>query len=132
MPWSETALREYRRACPRHARDSTDREWAPIEPFMPPPSRIGRPRKSDLREIVNAVVPMASTGCQWRILPNDFPPVSTAQRHFCDWRDSGLRQTIRFHPAMQGRERAHSKAQPTARIIDSQTANINKLAGRRL
>ena len=74
MPWTETARREYRRACRRYASDLTDREWALIEPFMPPPRRIGRPRQTDLREIVNAVLYMASTGCQWRMLPKGFPP----------------------------------------------------------
>ena len=68
MPWTETARREYRRDCLRYASDLTDREWALIEPFMPPPRRIGRPRKTDLREVVNAVLYMASTGCQWRML----------------------------------------------------------------
>ena len=58
MPWTETTRREYRRDCPRYASDVTDREWALIEPFMPPPQRIGRQRKTDLREIVNAVLYM--------------------------------------------------------------------------
>ena len=120
MPWTETARREYRRACPRYASDLTDREWALIEPFMPPPRRIGRPRKTDLREIVNAVLYMASTGCQWRMPPKDFPPVSTVQRYFYQWRDSRLWQTIRFHLAMQmrereGREASRPQASSTAR-----------------
>ena len=63
MPWTETARRQYRRACPRYASDLTDGEWSLIEPFMPLPCRIGRPRKTDLREVVNAVLYMASTGC---------------------------------------------------------------------
>ena len=109
MPWTETARREYRRDCPRYASDLTDREWALIEPFMPAPQRIGRPRKTDLREVVNAVLYMASTGCQWRMLPKDFPPVSTVQRYFYEWRDSRLWQTIRFHLAMQAREREGSR-----------------------
>ena len=62
MPWIETARREYRRDCPRYASDLTDGEWALVEPFMPPSHRIGRPRKTDLREIVNAVLYMASDG----------------------------------------------------------------------
>ena len=73
----------------------TDREWALIDPFMPAPCRIGRPRKTDLREVVNAVLYMASTGRQWRQLPKDFPPVSTVQRYFYEWRDNRLWQTIR-------------------------------------
>ena len=65
-----------------HKRFVTDRDWALIEPFMPPFCRISRPRKNDLREVVNSVLDLASTGCQWRQLPKDFPPVSTVQRYF--------------------------------------------------
>lgn len=104
MPWTETARREYRRDCPRYASDLTDREWALIEPFLPCPRRLGRPRTTDLREVMNAILYIASTGCQWRMLPKDFPPVSTVQGYFYDWRDSGLLQTIRFTLAMETRE----------------------------
>jgi transposase len=90
MPWDDIARREYARPGLRYASDLTDREWAVIEPFLPPPRRIGRPRSTVLREVVNAVLYMAATGCQWRMLPKDLPPHSTAQRYFYDWRDSGL------------------------------------------
>ena len=49
----------------------TDREWALIKPFMPPPKRLGRPRTADLREVVNAILYIATTGCQWAMLPKD-------------------------------------------------------------
>ena len=116
-PGLETARREYRRESARCTSDLMDREWAPIKPFMLPPCRIGRPRKTDLREVVNAVLYQASTGCQWRMLPKDFPPVSTVQRYFYQWRDSRLWQTIRFHPAMQARECEGREAQPSAGVI---------------
>ena len=90
MPWTETARREYRRNAPRYASDMTDREWALIEPFMPPPKPLGRPRTAKLREVVNAILYIATTGYQWAILPRDLPPYSTVQRYFHDWRDSGL------------------------------------------
>ncbi|NGO55964.1 transposase, partial [Allomesorhizobium camelthorni] len=56
MPWTETTRRQYERRCPRYASDLTDEEWALIEPMMPAPNRIGRPRKTELREIVNALL----------------------------------------------------------------------------
>lgn len=129
MPWTETARQEYRRECPRYASDLTDREWSLMVPFMPPQRRIGRRRTTDLREVVNAVLYMATTGCQWRMLPSDFPPVSTVQRYFYDWRDSGLWQTIRFHLAMATRELEGRDAQPKAGVIDSQSVKTTESGG---
>ena len=63
MLWAETASREYRRDCPRYASDLTDGEWFLIEPFMLEPCRIRPPPKTDLRQIVNAELYLASTGC---------------------------------------------------------------------
>ena len=63
MPWTETTRRDYDRRCPRYASDLTDGEWALVEPLIPAPNRIGRPRKTNLREIVNAMLYMASSGC---------------------------------------------------------------------
>jgi transposase len=82
MPWTDTARRDHARRGLRYASDLTEREWAVIAPFLPPPRRIGRPRSTDLREVVNAVLYMAATGCQWRMLPKDLPPHSTVQRYF--------------------------------------------------
>ena len=129
MPWRETAREEYRRESGRYASDMTDREWALIEPFMPPARRHGRPRTTDLREVVNAVLYIATSGCQWRMLPREFPPVSTVQRYFHDWRDSGLWQTIHFHLALQTRELEGREAQPTAGVIDSQSVKTTGSGG---
>ena len=131
MPWTETARREYRRDMPRYASDMTDREWALIEPFMPPPKPLGRPRTTDLREVVNAILYIATTGCQWAMLPKDLPPYSTVQRYFYDWRDSGLLQTIRFNLAMETRELEGREAQPTAGVIDSQSVKTTESGGLR-
>ena len=75
----------------------TDREWAVIEPFMPPRKRTGRPRTTDLRDVMNAILYMASTGCQWTKPPNDFPPPSTVRRYFYDWRANGLLENETCH-----------------------------------
>ena len=61
---------------------------------MPAPRALGRSREVDLREVLNAILYIASTGCQWRLLPKDFPPYSTVQNYFYDWRDSGLLHQI--------------------------------------
>ncbi len=94
MPWNDTARVEHRRDCARYPSDLTDREWGLIEPLLPPAKPGGRPRTTDLREVVEAILYMASSGCQWRMLPKDFPAVSTVQGYFYDWRDSGLWQSI--------------------------------------
>jgi hypothetical protein len=74
----------------RYASDVSDAEWALVAPLMPVPKKVGRPRTTDLRDVFDAILYIATTGCQWRMLPNDFPPVSTVRRYFYDWRDNGL------------------------------------------
>ena len=74
MAWTETTRPHYERGHDRYASDCTDTEWVIIEPFMPAPSRIGRPRKSNLREVWNAIQYIAATGCQWALLPSVFHP----------------------------------------------------------
>ena len=138
MPWRETARDDYRWESGRYASDMTDREGALIEPFLPPARRHGRPRTTDLREVVNAVPYIATSGCQWRMPPRAFPPVSTVRRYFHDWRDSGLWQTIHFHLALQARELEGREARPTAgvpplsrlrRRIDSQSVKTTESGG---
>ncbi len=82
MSWTEITRPKYRRDGLRSSRDRTDEEWQLVKPLLPPPCRRGRPRTVSLREIVNAVLSIATTGCQWRLLPKDFPPRSTVQGHF--------------------------------------------------
>ena len=97
MPWTETARREYARRSQRYSSDLSDREWGLIAPFLPGPRPLGRPRTTDLREVVNAILYMASSGCPWGLLPRDFPPSSTVQRYFYDWRNDGLLRRINSH-----------------------------------
>ena len=129
MPWDDIARRDYARRAPRYASDLTDRDWALIAPFLPAPRPIGRPRTTDLREVVNAILYMASTGCQWRMLPKDLPPASTVQRYFYDWRDRGLWRTISNHLVMEARALEGREASPTAGIIDSQSVKTTESGG---
>jgi transposase len=129
MPWTDAARRDHARRTPRYATDLKDDEWALVAPFMPPPRRIGRPREVDLREVVNAILYLASSGCQWRLLPKDFPPVSTVQRYFYDWRDGGLWREISNTLVQRAREQAGREASPTAGVIDSQSVKTTESGG---
>jgi transposase len=129
MPWTEITRPQYERSGGRYASDATAAEWALIAPFMPPRRKVGRPRTTDLRAVFDAILYMAATGCQWRMLPNDFPPVSTVRRYFYDWRDSGLLRTINHHLVMAAREAAGREASPSAGVIDSQSVKTTESGG---
>lgn len=129
MPWTETARREYARRGLRYSSDLSDREWVLISPFLPAPSPLGRPRTTDLREVVNAILYLASSGCAWSLLPRDFPPFTTVQRYFYDWRDRGLLTTISHHLLTAARELEGREASPTAGVIDSQSVKTTESGG---
>jgi transposase len=74
MSWTEITRRQYRRDGLRYASDLTDEEWQPIAPHLPGAKPLGRRRATDLREAVNAMLSLPTTGCQWRLLPTEFPP----------------------------------------------------------
>ncbi len=131
MGWTKATRRQYCRAGQRGANALTDGEWALIAPFMPKTKATGRPRTTDLRAVVDALLYIAWTGCQWRALPERFPPVSTVQRYFYAWRDSGLWRTINFHLVAVARVALGREASPTAGVIDSQSAKTVDVAGSR-
>jgi transposase len=129
--WTETTRKKYRREGLRYASDLTDEEWMVIEQLLPPDRRLGRPRTTNLREVVNALFYILTTGCQWRFLPKDFPPYSTVQRFFYRWRDEGVWTSINHHLVMAERERMGREASPTACVIDSQSVKTTEAAGPR-
>jgi transposase len=129
MGWTDFTRGQYGRRTGRYASDLTDKEWSLIAPFMPLPRRLGRPRRTELREVLNALLYISSTGCQWRMLPKDFPPYSTVQGYFYDWRASGLWLRINHHLVMETRELEGKEASPTAGVIDSQSVKTTESGG---
>ena len=118
-----------RRRQHKERRFVTDDGWKLIQRFFPSPPASGRPWKWDLRLIFEAVLHLLRTGCQWRHLPQQFPPFSTVQRHFYRWRDAGLIERINHFLVMADREREGREASPTASVIDSQTVKTTTTGG---
>ncbi|MGH9625866.1 MAG: IS5 family transposase [Bryobacteraceae bacterium] len=129
--WTETTQPQYRRDGLRYASDVTDAEWVLIEGFVPAAKKLGRPRTTAMREVVNALLYLLTTGCQWRLLPKEFPPFSTVQRFFYRWRQAGLWQTINHALVMRVREAAGREASPSAGVIDSQSVKTTESGGPR-
>jgi putative transposase len=105
----------------RYPSDLTDEEWSAIEPILPGPSRRGRKRSTDLREVVNAIRYMVRSGCEWRMLPIHFPPWQTVYWWFRRFVRLLLFRTIHDLAVMIDRERAGREASPSAGVIDSQS-----------
>jgi transposase len=129
--WTKITRPKYERAGQRYASDLTDAEWAVIEPHMPAIKHLGRPRETDLRAVLDGILYIARTGCQWRLLPKDFPPFTTVQGYFYDWRDSGRFEQINFELLLEAREAAGREASPSAGVIDSQSVKTTESGGPR-
>jgi transposase len=104
--------------------DLTNAQWALLEPLLRErdPAGPGRPASVALREIVNALLYIKQTGCPWRYLPHDLPPRSTVHYYFEKWTADGTLEEVNRHLRERSRRRAGRAAQPTAGILDSQTA----------
>ena len=129
MAWTEFTRQQHARAGGKYASDLTDAEWALIAPLMPSRKTIGRPRTTRLRDVFDAILYIATTGCQWRMLPNDFPPVSTVRGYFYAWRTDGLLDEINRALVEAARLAEGREVQPTAGIIDSQSVKTTESGG---
>lgn len=131
MAWTEITRPVYERASARYSSDVTGEEWRILRRFMPPRHRVGRPRTTDLRQVMDALFYILSTGCQWRMLPREFPPRSTVQRYFYAWRDGGLWKRINRILVRRVRRNEGRSARPSACVIDSQSVKTAESRGPR-
>jgi transposase len=119
--WTQENRGRYDRSKLRYPSDLTDEEWALIAPLIPPAKRGGNKRTVNEREIVNGLMYVLSTGCQWAALPKDLPPRSTVNAYFLRWDHDGTLDRIHHALYVQCREQTGREASPTAAIIDSQS-----------
>jgi len=127
--WSDEDRKRYGRSGLRYPSDLTDAEWALVEAHIPPARRGGRKRTVDVRAVLQGVLYVLETGCQWRHLPKDFPPRSTVWEYFDLWRYDGTLDRIHETLYLALREKAGRDASPTAGIIDSRTAKSAEKGG---
>ena len=127
--WTNGNRSLYDRSKLRYPSDLTDEEWALIEPLIPPAMRGGGKRTVNLREVVNGLMYVLSTGCQWRAIPKDLPPRSTVHGYLDLWNWDGTLERIHHTLYVKCREQAGREASPTAGIIDSQSVKSAEKGG---
>ena len=127
--WTKENRAKYNRDHLRYPSDLTDDEWTLVEPFIPPAKSGGGKRRTDMREVMNGVMYILSTGCQWRYLPKDFPPRSTVHNYFIWWQCDGVLDRIHHALYVECRKKAERDASPTACIIDSQSVKSAEKGG---
>jgi putative transposase len=113
-----------------YTHDLTDEEWKFLKPLLPlNKSNAGRPMLWSMRLIINAILYIVRTGCQWTNLPGDFPPSGTVYYHFAKWRDDGTWNAINTALCKLEREKRGRDASPTGAVIDSQSVKTTEVGG---
>ena len=129
--WTIENRGRYDRSRLRYPSDLTDDEWALVKPLIPPAKRGGNKRRVDERAIVDGLMYILSTGCQWRALPKDLPARSTVHDYFDLWSWDGTLDRIHHALYVKCREQAGREASPSAAIIDSQSVKAAEKGGPR-
>jgi transposase len=130
--WTNENRGRYDRSRLRYPSDLTDEEWAHVAPLIPQGKQGGSKRKVVMRAVVNGLMYVLSTGCQWRAIPKDLPPRSTVYDYFDLWSWDGTLDRIHHTLYVKCREAVSREASPTAAVIDSQSVKSAKKGGLRL
>jgi transposase len=129
--WTNETRGRYDRSKLRYPSDLTDAEWRLIEPLIPPAKPGGNQRTVVMREVVNGLMYILSTGCQWRAIPRDLAARSTVNRYFVGWTEDGTVDRLHHTLYVTCRELAEREASPTVAIIDSQSVKSAEKGGSR-
>jgi transposase len=127
--WTDEQRKAHEPRSGRYPSDVTDEEWAIIGPMIPPARTGGRKRETNMREVFNAIRYVDRTGCQWRLLPKDFPPHTTVYNYFWEWTRYGVLDRIHQTLLQRCREACGREGDPTAAIIDTQVAKATEKGG---
>ena len=127
--WTAENRRRYDRSQLRYPSDLTDDEWGHVAPLIPPAKAGGNKRSVDVREVMNGIMYVLSTGCQWRAIPKDLPPRSTVHDYLDLWSYDGTLDRIHHALYVECRERGERESSPTAAIIDSQSVKSAEKGG---
>ena len=128
--WTTKNRKRYDRGRLRYPSDLTDEEWSLVAPLIPPAKCGGNKRTVNLREVMNGIMYVLSTGCQWRAIPKDLPPRSTLFGYLDLWSYDGTLDRIHRALYVECREQGEREASPTAAIIDSQSVKSAEKGGR--
>ena len=109
--------------------DLTDEQWEILQPLIPPEKPGGRPRKTNIREVINAIFYLLRSGCAWRLLPHDFPSWQTVYTYFRQWKKDGTWKAIHDTLHNECRKQDGREVEPSASILDSQSVKTTEKGG---